>query len=98
MAAYNFSSVYMHTYLSSFQSAYVKGDRQRQRDSVDRGMSCYMLMFLICTLGVTLVVLPILPLFKSDFICNPLLYLGLVGLLFSFEPAFAVLSIHCQHE
>lgn len=91
-AAHNFSSVYMHTYLPSFQSAYVKGDRQRQRDSVDRGMSCYLLMFLICTLSVTLVVLPILPLFKSDFICNPTLYLGLSVYCFLLNQH----SLYCQ--
>ena len=91
-AAHNFSSVYMHTYLPSFQSAYVKGDRQRQRDSIDRGMSCYLLMFLICTLGVTLVVLPILPLFKSDFICNPTLYLGLSVYCFLLNQH----SLYCQ--
>lgn len=91
-AVHYFSSVYMHTYLPSFQSAYVKGDGQRQRDSVDRGMSCYVLMFLACTLGVTLVVLPVLPLFKPDFICDPALYLTLSVYYFLLNQH----SLYCQ--
>lgn len=91
-AVHYFSSVYMHTYLPSFQSAYVKGDSQRQRDSIDRGMSCYVLMFLACTLGVTLVVLPVLPLFKPDFICDPALYLTLSVYYFLLNQH----SLYCQ--
>lgn len=55
-------------------------------------MSCYMLMFLICTLDVALVILPILPLFKSDFICNPTLYLGLSVYCFLLNQH----SLYCQ--
>lgn len=73
---YNVSSAYMRSFFPSFQSAYVKGDLTVQRSIIARGLSCYIAMFALGTACVT-VFLPLLALFKSDFICDPVLYLGL---------------------
>lgn len=73
---FNVSSAYMRSFFPSFQSAYVRGDLTVQRSIIARGLSCYIAMFVLGTACVT-VLLPVLALFKSDFICDPALYLGL---------------------
>lgn len=73
---YNVSSAYMRSFFPSFQSAYVRGDLAVQRSIIARGLSCYIAIFALGTVCVT-ALLPVLALFKSDFICDPALYLGL---------------------
>lgn len=73
---FNVSSAYMRSFFPSFQSAYVRGDLATQRSIIARGLCCYIAMFALGTVCVT-ALLPVLALFKSDFICDPALYLGL---------------------
>ena len=78
---YNVSSAYMRSFFPAFQSAYVRGDVAMQRSIIARGLSCYIAMFVLGTACVT-VLLPFLSLFKSNFICDPALYLGLSVYMF----------------
>ena len=59
-----------------FQSAYVRGDESVQRNIVERGIACFVFMFFCATLVIT-ICLPALTLFKKDFICDPLLFVGI---------------------
>lgn len=76
-AVHNLSSTYIRSCFPMFQSAYVRGEKSVQRHVIERGMSCYVILFAIGTMLVTAAVLPLLTLFKEDFICDWALYLGL---------------------
>ena len=80
-ALYNLGSAYMRSCFPMFQSAYVAGDRQTQRETVERGISCYIWMYFGGAFVVVLC-LPVLTLFKADFICDRLLFVGLAIYLF----------------
>lgn len=82
-AVYNFAAAYPKSFYPSFQAAFSRGDVTRQRSIVSRGVSAYWGLFLFGTAGVSLVVMPLLPLFRPGFSTDlPLflaicLYLGL---------------------
>ena len=80
-AIHNVSSAYMRSCFPMFQSAYVRGDKSVQRDVVERGISCYVTMFFCATVVVT-ICLPVLTLFKKDFLCDPLLFIGIATYYF----------------
>lgn len=75
-AMYNVSSVYMRSCLPAFQSAYVGGDVGAQRRMIERGISCYVVMYFVAAIVVT-ACLPVLMLFKDDFICDQALFVGI---------------------
>lgn len=76
-AIHNLSSAYVRSCFPMFQSAYVRGDKKVEREVVERGISCYVFMFLCGAIIVTSL-LPVLTIFKKDFICDPLLFAGIV--------------------
>ncbi len=76
-ALYNISSAYLRSCFPMFQSAYVSGDREAQRTALERGVSCYVAMYAVGTIGVILVALPILALIRDDFVCDRLLFVGI---------------------
>lgn len=75
-AIHQISSSYLRSCFPTFQSAYVRDDKQTQKAVVERGISCYVCMYIVATVLVT-ACLPILTLFKHDFICDPVLFLGI---------------------
>lgn len=75
-AIHQISSAYLRSCFPTFQSAYVRDDKQTQKAVVERGISCYVCMYIVATVLVT-ACLPILTLFKHDFICDPVLFLGI---------------------
>ena len=76
-AIYNLSSTYMRSCFPTFQAAHVSGDKTSQRRLLDRGMSCYVVMYVVGTILAAFVALPILTLFKDDFICDQVLFFGI---------------------
>lgn len=75
-ATYNISSAYMRSCFPTWQSAYARNDIETQRWVVCRGMSCYYASYLVATFGIIMVVFPVLPYFKENFILDIPLYLG----------------------
>lgn len=75
-AMYNISSVNIRSSFPAFQAAYVAGDQQVQQDVLSRGISAYVMLYATVTLVVT-AFLPVLGLFKSDFMCDRWLFVGL---------------------
>lgn len=76
-AVYNLSSTYMRSCFPTFQAAHVSGDKTSQRRLLDRGMSCYVVMYMVGAVLAAFVALPILTLFKKDFICDQALFFGI---------------------
>ena len=80
-ALYNLGSAYIRSCFPMFQSAFVADDVHTQRETVERGVSCYVWMYFAGTVAVVLC-LPVLTLFKADFICDRALFAGLAAYLF----------------
>lgn len=80
-ALYNFGSAYMRSCLPMFQSAFVAGDEETQRKTVEHGISNFVWVYWTGAIAVA-ICLPLLALFKSDFICSRSLFFGLAGYLF----------------
>ena len=82
-AVYHFASAYPKSFFPAFQSAHTSHDIERQREIVSKGIVAYWGLFLLGVAGVSIVVMPLLPLVKEGFVPNlPLfialsLYLGL---------------------
>lgn len=76
-AIYNLASAYLRSYFPMFQAAYVGRDESTQRGIVTNGISCYVFSYVMMTVLVAVFVLPLLTLFKSDFVCDVGLYLGM---------------------
>ena len=82
-AVYNFASAYPKSFFPAFQAAHASHDVERQRAIVSKGVVAYWGLFLFGVMGVSLVVMPLLPFIKEGF--NPdfplflalCLYLGL---------------------
>ena len=80
-ALYNLGSAYARSCFPMYQSAFVAEDEATQRHVVERGVSCYVLMY-VAGVFVIAICLPVLTLFKHDFICDRALFLGLAAYLF----------------
>lgn len=80
-ALYNFGSAYLRSCLPMFQSAFVAGDEETQRKTVEHGISNFVWVYWTGVVVIA-VCLPLLALFKSDFICSRSLFFGLAGYLF----------------
>lgn len=80
-ALYNLGSAYARSCFPMYQSAFVAEDETTQRHVVERGVSCYVLMY-VAGVVVIAICLPVLTLFKHDFICDRALFLGLAAYLF----------------
>lgn len=76
-AVYNLSSAYMRSCFPMFQSAYVRGDNEVQRQTLERGISCYVVLFVAGTALSVVFILPILTLMRDNFICDRVLFLGI---------------------
>lgn len=76
-AVYTFASAYPKSFFPSMQSAFADGDLNRQRRIVSSGISAYWILIALGTIGVCLVIMPLLPLFKSEFSVDLPLYLGM---------------------
>ena len=76
-AIYNISSTYLRSCFPMFQSAYVSGDRKTQRSALEKGVSCYVAVYALGTIGVVLIVLPILALIREGFTCDRILFIGI---------------------
>lgn len=80
-ALYNLGSAYARSCFPMYQSAFVAEDETTQRHVVERGVSCYVLMY-VAGVVVIAICLPVLTIFKHDFICDRALFLGLAAYLF----------------
>lgn len=80
-ALYNLGSAYARSCFPMYQSAFVANDETTQRHIVERGVSCYVLMY-VAGAVVIAICLPVLTIFKHDFICDRALFLGLAAYLF----------------
>lgn len=69
-AVCNFAAAYPKSFFPAFQSAYAIKDTSRQKQIVSTGLTTYWLLFAVGTIGVALVVSPLISLFKSDYIAN----------------------------
>ena len=76
-AVYNFAGAYPKSFYPAFQSAFAAGDRERQVQIVAQSIVTYWGLFIIGALGVSIVILPLLPLIKSGFVPNVPLFLAL---------------------
>lgn len=81
-ALYNISSAYLRSCFPMFQSAYVSGDRGTQQSALERGVSCYVAMYAVGTVGVVLVALPALALVRDGFVCDHALFVGIAAYYF----------------
>lgn len=80
-ALYNIGSAYIRSCFPMFQSAFVGHDKKTQREVVERGVSCYVWTYFAGAIIVAFC-LPILALFKSDFICDRMIFIGIATYLF----------------
>lgn len=81
-AVYSFAGAYAMSGMPAFQSAYAAGECERQREIVSRGLSSHIALFLVCSIIVLTIVLPILPLIKAGFSPNMTLFLALCLYMF----------------
>lgn len=81
-AIYNFACAYPKSFLPAMQSAFANDDLGKQREIVASGSVAYCVVYLISTVGVLFVVLPILPLFKPGIDIDPILFMGLAFYMF----------------
>lgn len=88
----NLSCAYARSFLPQFQSAFVQGDWETMRSVPARGVSCYCAAELVGSVGTAFAVLPVLALFKDDFICDPGMFLVLSAYLFLLNQH----SLYCQ--
>ena len=83
-AVYNFASAYPKAFFPAMQSAFAEGDIERQRRYVSSGVVGYWALHILCTIGVCIVFLPLLPLFKPNVAVDYGLFVGMcvyLGLL-----------------
>lgn len=80
-AVYHFASAYAKSFYPAFQSARMEGNKEDQCRIVEKGLSAYWLLFLFGSLGVIVVVFPILPLFKPGIDLDVPLFLFLLAYL-----------------
>ncbi|WP_018142455.1 O-unit flippase-like protein [Alloscardovia criceti] len=84
-AIYNLAAAYPSSFFPSIQASQAEGDVEKQRRFISTGIIAYWGLYLIGSIGVCLVILPLLPIFKPGVIIDyPLylvlsLYLGLLG-------------------
>ena len=82
-AIYNFASAYPRSFYPAFQSSYAVGETERQRQIVSQGLVAYWALFMLGIMGVSVCILPLLPIIKPGLTVElPLfiiicLYLGL---------------------
>lgn len=76
-AVYSFACAYPRSFFPSMQSAFMEGDSVRQRQIVSRSISAYWFLILFGAVGVCLIVIPILLLFKPGIELSYWLFLGL---------------------
>lgn len=76
-AVCNFAGAYPKSFFPSMQAAFARGDNERQRQVCSTGMCAYWFLFIVGTVGVCIVVLPLLPIFKPDIRIDYLLYIAL---------------------
>lgn len=81
-ALYNLSSTYLRSCLPMFQSAYVTGDQEAQKFTLERGISSYVVLYLFGVVAVVFIALPILVLIKDNFVCDEFLFLGIATYFF----------------
>ena len=74
-AVYNFASAYPKSFYPAFQAAFASKDRNKEIKIVSKCIKTYWGLFVFGTLGVILVVFPILPIIKPEFVPNIRLFL-----------------------
>jgi O-antigen/teichoic acid export membrane protein len=80
-AVYSFAVAYPKSFFPAMQSAFSNGDTTKQLKIVSKGVVAYWGLIVVAALGVLLVILPLLPLFKPDVVIDNLLFLGIVAYL-----------------
>lgn len=75
-AIHNISGTYIRSFFPAFQSASLSRDEESQRGILERGMSCYVALFVVGTIFASLL-LPVLTLFREDFVCDQALFYGI---------------------
>lgn len=83
-AVYNFAYAYPNSFFPAVQSAFVEGDVKRQRRYISTGIVGYWVLHVLGTIGVCIVFLPLLPLFKPNVSVDFALFIGMsiyLGLL-----------------
>lgn len=73
----HFAQAYAKAYLPEFQSAYAQEDGEKQTAIVGKGLAVYWILALLGTLGVCVIVLPLLPLFKQGLTIDYPFYMAL---------------------
>lgn len=81
-AVYHFSGAYIKSYYPMYQSAFVQGDIQTQKEIVKKGISIYFILFVMCAVVALGIVLPLIPLFRPGVILDPLEFAFLLVYLF----------------
>lgn len=76
-AVYHFACAYPKSFYPAMQAAFAAGEKERQNRIVSSGVVAYWFLIVFGTAGVCVVILPLLPLFKSDFHVDYLLFLGM---------------------
>lgn len=74
-AIYNFAAAYPKSFYPAVQSAFASGDKTRVQCHVAAGIIGYWVLYFICTTGVCLLFLPLLPLFKPTAVLDYPLFL-----------------------
>ncbi|NEG89960.1 O-unit flippase-like protein [Bifidobacterium aerophilum] len=65
-ALYNFAAAYPRSFLPALQSAYAENNREQQKNIISASIVVYWILYIAGTIGVTAIILPLLPLFKPD--------------------------------
>lgn len=66
-AVIQFANAFVKSYYPAFQAAFARGERDRMRDMLDRGLSVYYLGTLVGTVGVAACLLPLIPFVKPGY-------------------------------
>ena len=80
-AIHNISGSYIRSFFPAFQSASLSQDEKSQQAILERGMSCYVALFAVGTVLASLL-LPVLTLFREDFVCDQALFFGIAAYYF----------------
>lgn len=66
-AIIQFANAFVKSYYPAFQAAFARGERDRMRDMLDRGLSVYYVGTLVGTVGIAICLLPLIPLIKPGY-------------------------------
>ena len=98
-ALYNLASVFTRSCFPMFQSAFAGGDLRTMRCAVSRGISSYLVLYTLGTLGIALIVIPLLSVLKPSFSLDYCMFfmLAIYAFLYNHHSLFCSFIVSMNH-